>query len=76
MHFLLPVNVGIVEILVLTSSCIRLGGCLYCLCIYSCAAEQVFGGRHFAAAYQFFHKSFVCGDNGRMVCLYLRQTVL
>ena len=29
MHFLLPVKVGVVEILVLTSICLRLGGCLY-----------------------------------------------
>ena len=29
MHFLLPVMVGVVEILVLTSICLRLGGCLY-----------------------------------------------
>ena len=29
MHFFLPVKVGAVEILVLTSICIRLGSCLY-----------------------------------------------
>ena len=29
MHFLLPVKIGVVEILVLTSICLRLGGCLY-----------------------------------------------
>ena len=29
MHFFLPVIVGVVEILVLTSICLRLGGCLY-----------------------------------------------
>ena len=29
MHLLLPVKVGVVEILVLTSICLRLGGCLY-----------------------------------------------
>ena len=29
MHFLLPVMVGVVEILVLTSICLRLGGCPY-----------------------------------------------
>ena len=29
MHFLVPVKVGVVEILVLTSICLRLGGCLY-----------------------------------------------
>ena len=29
MHFLLPVMVGVVEILVLTSICLRLGGFLY-----------------------------------------------
>ena len=28
MHFLLPVKVGVVKILVLTSICLRLGGCL------------------------------------------------
>ena len=28
MHLLLPVKVGVVEILVLTSICLRLGGCL------------------------------------------------
>ena len=29
MYFLLPVMVGVVEILVLTSICLRFGGCLY-----------------------------------------------
>ena len=29
MHFLLPVKVGVVEILVPKSICLRLGGCLY-----------------------------------------------
>ena len=29
MHFLLPVMVGVVAILVLTSICLRLGGCLH-----------------------------------------------
>ena len=29
MHFLLPVMVDVVEILVLTSTCLRLGDCLY-----------------------------------------------
>ena len=29
MHFLLPVEVGVVEILVLTSICIWFGGCLH-----------------------------------------------
>ena len=29
MHFVLPAMVGVVEILVLTSICIRLGGCLH-----------------------------------------------
>ena len=29
MHFLLPVKVSVVEILVLTSICLRLGGCLH-----------------------------------------------
>ena len=32
-----------------------------------CAAEQVFGGRHFAVAFPFFHNSFVSWDNDRMV---------
>ena len=40
------------------------------LCAESCAAEQVFGGRHVAVAFPFFHNSFVSGDNGRMVCLF------
>ena len=29
MHFFLPVMVGVVEILVLTTICLRLGGCLF-----------------------------------------------
>ena len=29
MHILLPVKIGVVEILALTSICLRLGGCLY-----------------------------------------------
>ena len=29
MHFFSPVKVGVVEILVLTSICLTLGGCLY-----------------------------------------------
>ena len=41
-----------------------------------CAAEQVLGGRHVAVAFPLFHNSFVSGDNGRMVCLFERQTVL
>ena len=45
------------------------------ICAESCAAEQVFGGRHVAVAFPFFHNSFVSGDNGRMVCLYERQAV-
>ena len=45
-------------------------------CTKSCAVEQVLGGRHVALAFQFFHNSFVSGDNGQMVCLYERQTVL
>ena len=72
MHFLLPVMVGVVEILVLTSICLRLGGCLYA---ERSAAEQVFVGRHVAVAFPFFHNSFVNGDNGRMVCLYERLAV-
>ena len=39
------------------------------ICAESSAAEQVFGGRHVAVAFTFFHNSFVNGDNGRMVCL-------
>ena len=31
LHVSLPVMVGVVEILVLTSICLRLGGCLYAL---------------------------------------------
>ena len=72
MHLLLPVMVGMAKILVLTSICLRLGGCLYAQC---CAAEQVFGGRHVAVAFPFFHNRFVYGDNGQMVCLYDRQAV-
>ena len=45
------------------------------ICAESCAAEQVFGGRHAAVAFPLFHNSFVSGDNGRMVCLYERQAV-
>ena len=45
------------------------------ICAESCAAEQVFGFRHVAVAFPFFHNSFVSGDNGRMVCLYDRQAV-
>ena len=41
----------------------------------SCAAEQVFGGRHVAVAFSFFHNSVISGDNGRMVCLFERQAV-
>ena len=37
-------------------------------CAKRSAAEQVFGGRHVAVAFPFFHDSFVNGDNGRMVC--------
>ena len=42
----------------------------------SCAVEQVFGGRYVDVAFPFFHICFVGGGNGRMVCLYERQTVL
>ena len=45
------------------------------ICAESSAAEQVFGGRHVAVAFSFFHNSFVNGDNGLMVCLYERQAV-
>ena len=81
LHFLFPVKVGGVEILVLRSICLMLGGCLYaqscaaeqvfggCLHAQSFAAEQVFGGQHVPVAFPFFHNSFVSGDNGRMVCL-------
>ena len=40
----------------------------------SCSAEEVFGGRHVAVAFPFFHNSYVCGDNSRMTCLHERQT--
>ena len=40
------------------------------ICAGSCAAEQVFGGWHVAVGFPFFHKSFVSGDNGRVVYLY------
>ena len=33
MHLFLPVKVGIVEILVLTSICLRLGGCLFAMSV-------------------------------------------
>ena len=46
------------------------------MCAESCAAELVFDGRHVAVAFPFFHNSFVSGVNGRVVCLYERQTVL
>ena len=36
-NFLLPVNVGVVEILVMTSICSRLGGCLYA---QTCAVDK------------------------------------
>ena len=42
------------------------------ICAESSAAEQVFGGRHIAVAFPFFHNSFV---SGRMVCLYESQAV-
>ena len=67
MHFVLPVEVGVVVIHVLTSIYRRLGR--LSTCAESCASEQVFGGRHVAVAFPFFHNSFVCGDIGRMVCL-------
>ena len=53
-HFLLPVKVGVVEILVLTSTCLRLGGCPY---VHSSAVERVFGGRHAAIGFLFFNDS-------------------
>ena len=39
-----------------------------------CAAEEVLGGRHISVAPPIFQNSFVCLDNGRVVCLYERQT--
>ena len=50
-------------------------GCLS-TCAESCAAEQVFVGRHVAVAFPCFHDGIVSGDNGRIVCLFERQTVL
>ena len=71
MYFLLPVKFGILENVVLTIICLALGGCLYVvrlsICSESCAAEQVFDGRHVVVAFPFFHNSFVSGDNSRMV---------
>ena len=46
------------------------------ICAESCAAEQVFGDLHIAVAFPFFHDSFVSGDNGRIVWLCVRLTVL
>ena len=68
MLFFLLVKVGVVEILVLTSICLRLGA-------ESCAVEQVLGGQHVAVAFPFFHISLVSGDNGQMACLLERQAV-
>ena len=68
MHSLLPIMVGWVEILFLTSICIRLGGFPYAQ-----LNEKVFGRRHIAVAFLFIHISFVCGGNCRMVCLNERQ---
>ena len=48
----------------------------FSVCAGSCAAEHLFGGWHVAVASPFFHGRFVSGENGRMVCLYERQTVL
>ena len=44
-------------------------------CADSCAAEQVFGGRHVAVAFPFIHNSIVGGNIGRMACLFERQAV-
>ena len=41
----------------------------------SCSVKQLLGGRHVAVA-QFFHDGFVGEDNGRLICLYERKTVL
>ena len=73
MHFFLPEKIGVVECLVLTSIWSMLGDCLYA---QSCAVEHVFGGRHVAAALQFFHNGFVDWNNGRMVRLYEKKAVL
>ena len=40
------------------------------ICAESCAAEQVFGGRHVPVAFTIFHNSFVSWDNRWMVCMY------
>ena len=41
-HFLLLLKVGVLDILVLMSICLKFGGFLYA---HSCDVEQVFGGR-------------------------------
>ena len=46
------------------------------ICAQSCALEQVFGILHVAIAFPFVHDGFVDRDNGQMVGLYERQTVL
>ena len=45
------------------------------ICAESCAAEQLFDGRHVAVTFLFLHNSVVSGDNGWMVCLCQRQAV-
>ena len=41
----------------------------------SCVAEQVFGGRHLALEIALLYNRLVRLDNGRMICLFERQTV-
>ena len=48
---------------------------LLSMCAEICAADHVFSGLHVSVAFPFFDKSFVSGENGRMVCLYERQTI-
>ena len=51
MHFLLPGKVGVVEIRVLTSICLKLGGCLYAQRVV--LLNNYFGGRHVTVAFPF-----------------------
>ena len=68
MHFWLPVMVCVVEILVFKRHLSKVGR--LSICAERSAAEQVFGGRHVAVAFPFFHNSFVNGDNGMFACLF------
>ena len=67
MHFFLPVMVGVVEILVLTSICLTLGGCLHAQRVV--LLNTCWAAGKFAVAFPFFHNSFLSGENVRMVCL-------